>query len=155
MMNNPRDIFHKISYLQYPLVVVGGYYYVLFIISMINQSFDWSALNYALIFYGISISLSTLQDTTKTQNKISQRIWEDPKKGKIAIMTMVVMVALFMSIGLIGILSSTESVHKEISFGLIVLSIGLIGMLKAAIEMYENHRLDKKLPFDDITENAL
>lgn len=138
-----RDIFQKISYLQYLMIAFSGYFYVLFMISMVNRLIDWSSLNHALIFYGLSISLSTLQDTTKTQNKLSKRIWENPKKGKRALIFIGLMVVFFISIGLIGVLSSRESIHKEISFGLVVLGIGLVGMLKAAMEMFENHRLDK------------
>jgi uncharacterized membrane protein len=142
-MSNMRDIFHKISYLQYLLMLVGGYFYILFIISLINRNIDWSQLNNVLIFFGISVSLSTLQDTTKTQNKMSKRIWQNPKKGKWALITIGVLVVILITIGIIGVFRSKESIHKEISFGLIVLGIGYIGILKAAMEMFENHRLDK------------
>ncbi|MFY0627161.1 MAG: hypothetical protein JXR07_12750 [Reichenbachiella sp.] len=96
-----------------------------------------------LVFVGISFSLSTLQDTTKTQNKLSRKIWEHPKKGKIALATIASTAVIFITIGLIGFLGSKENIHQEISFGLIVLGIGLIGLLKAAIEMFENHRKDR------------
>ena len=142
-MNNIRDIFHKISYLQYLLMLVGGYFYILFIISLINRNIDWSQLNNVLIFFGISVSLSTLQDPTKTQNKMSKRIWQNPKKGKWALMIIAILVVMLITIGLIGVFSSSESTHQEISFGLVVLGIGYMGVLKVAIEMFENHRLDK------------
>ena len=55
--------------------------------------------------------------------------------------------ALFLLIiGLYGIYNSKSEVLEQMSFGIIVLGIGLIGMLKSAIEMFENHRLDKNLP---------
>jgi len=40
--------------------------------------------------------------------------------------------------GITGFFLSDASVQQEISFGLLILGISLIGLLKAAIEMYEN-----------------
>ena len=139
-----KKIFHSISYLQYPLLAVVLYYYVLFFISTGETELKWTELNNALVFLGIQIGVATLQDTTKTQNEFSRKIWENSVKGKIAIWIMTFVMLLFLIIGLIGFLGSRENVHKEISFGLITLGIGLIGMLKSAIEMFENHRKDKK-----------
>ncbi len=143
-MKNTRQFFHFLSYVQYPLMIVVLYYYVQVIISIANRDPDWSALNSALIFLGILVGFSTLQDTTKTQNKISRKIWESPIKGRIALWTISVLVLLFLISGLIGFLSSRENIHKEVSFGLIVLGIGMLGMLKGAIEMFENHRKDRE-----------
>jgi len=124
-------------------MIIVIYYYVRFIISIINDHAEWVTLNTALLFLGIQIGISTLQDTTKTQNKFSRKIWEHPKKGKITLLLMSFMVVFFLIMGIVGYFKSTENIHKEISFGLIVLGIGLIGMLKSAIEMFENHRQDK------------
>ncbi|MEO7045400.1 MAG: hypothetical protein ABI091_08865 [Ferruginibacter sp.] len=99
--------------------------------------------NYALIFMGVAISFTSLQDTKKTQNKFSRKVWEDPRKGKIALIIMTIMTFLFIAMGMVGIYTVNMSVLKEISFGLIVMGIGLLGVLKSAIEMFENHRLDK------------
>ena len=142
-MTKAKDVFHSISYLQYPILLVSLYYYFYFILSLANKPLEWVELNNALVFYGISLSLSTLQDTTKTQNNFSKKIWQNPKKGKVALVIIGLMAIIFMIIGIIGFLDSKESIHKEISFGLIVLGIGLIGLLKAAGEMFENHRVDK------------
>jgi hypothetical protein len=140
-MFNPRDIFQKISYIQYPLLLIAMFY----VFRPYYLGFDtlWENYNYGLIFMGLGISFSTLQDTTKTQNKLSKKIWEHPKKGKIALVIMGLMALYFVLIGLFGIYISNSEVLQQISFGMLVLGIGLIGMLKAAIEMFENHRLDK------------
>ena len=50
-----------------------------------NPDFISQSLNTVLIFMGLSVSFSSLQDTSKTQNKVSKKIWQDPKKGKIMI----------------------------------------------------------------------
>jgi uncharacterized membrane protein len=41
--------------------------------------------------------------------------------------------------GIFGIFFSTSEMLKEIAFGLMVLAIGMLGMLKAAIEMAQHH----------------
>jgi uncharacterized membrane protein len=141
-----KDFFNKISYLQYPLVFVALSFYGFFLVSLVKNEIEWSLLNNMLVFMGLAISFSTLQDTTKTQNKFSQKIWESPAKGKMFLILLSFSIVIFLVLGLIGFLKSTENVHKEISFGLIVLGIGLVGLLNAAMQMFENHRLDKNPP---------
>lgn len=143
-MNKTRQLFHWISYLQYPLMLVVLYFYVMLILSVVRGETDWTALNNALIFLGIQVGFSTLQDTTKTQNKISRRVWESPRKGKLMILLISLLILFLLVFGLIGYFSSEENIHKEVSFGLIVLGIGILGMLKSVIEMFENHRKDKQ-----------
>ena len=53
------------------------------------------------------------------------------------------MVLYFILIGLYGIFIAKSPALQLLSYGMIVLGIGIIGFLKAAIEMFENHRLDK------------
>lgn len=142
-MNNVRTFFHKISYLQYLFIPVSLYYYALYAISLAKAAPDWEELNTALVFYGISLGFSTLQDTTTTQNTLARKVWESPRKGKLMLIFLSLMIVGFMITGLLGFLSSQDNTYKEMSFGLVVLSISLLGLLKAAIEMFENHRKDK------------
>ena len=93
-----------------------------------------------LIFMGFGISLSTLQDTSKTQNNFSKRIWENPKKGRLAIILITCLTFTVLAFGVFGYFFSPSENLKELSFGIIVLGIGLVGFLKAAIEVFENHR---------------
>lgn len=110
------------------------------------QGFDvfWQSINQALIFIGLAISISTLQDTTKTQNNFSKKIWENPRKGKRALMFIFFMALSFLIFGLYGFFVAKSGIVKEVAYGTLMLGIGYIGLLKSAIEMYENHRLDKK-----------
>lgn len=142
-MLNVKNTFHIISYLQYPFMFIALYY--AFKPYIVGFETLWENSNNALIFMGLGISFSTLQDTTKSQNKLSRKTWENPKKGKIALTVITIMALLSIIVGLYGIFSSTNEVLKELSFGIIVIGIGLVGLLKTAIEMFENHRLDKKL----------
>lgn len=111
-MKSARESFHKISYLQYPLMLVGLYWMARPLINNLNNL--WADYNMALIFYGLAISLSTLQDTTKSQNKLSLKIWQSPRYARIFL--------------------------NEISFGIISLGIGFVGVLKSGIEMAEHHQ---------------
>jgi len=132
-----------ISYLQYPLILVALVFYVPFVMSLLNKAVDWSYLNYSLILLGVALSFSTLQDTTTTQNELSKKIWQDPKKGQRMLYLVAVMALLFMLAGFLFLFVLPIKGAEDVAVGLIVLGIGFIGILKAAIEMFENHRLDK------------
>lgn len=147
---NFRSFFQYISYLQYPLMLVGLYFFIApylhgFTALKANPSLIFSNFNLGFIFMGLGISFSSLQDTTKTQNKVSLEIWQHPKKGKIAILVMSLMILFFLLFGLIGYFFSEQGGLKEMSVGVIVFSLGMFGFLKAAVEMFENHRTDKKV----------
>ena len=141
-MINAKDLFHKISYLQYPLMLVGLYYAVRPYIVGFDTLFE--NLNTLLIFMGLGISFSTLQDTSKVQNEASRRIWEDPKKGKFFLTFMSIFTLFLISLGLLGYFAAPNEILQELSIGLIVLGIGFMGMVKSAVEMFENHRKDRQ-----------
>ena len=145
---NFKSTFHYISYLQYPLILIA----LCFALSPYmmgmeklreNPDLIFENLNNLLIFMGLAVSFSSLQDTTKTQNNFSKKIWENPKNGKITIITMSVMIMLILIMGLIGYLNVNNGILKNLAVGLIVLGLGMFGFLKATIEMFENHRKDK------------
>ena len=140
-MSNIKNLFHKISYVQYPLILIAlGYTIVPYI-----RGFDlfWPSVNQALIFMGLGISFSTLQDTTKVQNNLSKKIWENPKKGRRVLFFMFTFALTLLLFGMYGFLVAKTGVLKEVAFGTLMLGISYIGLLKSAIEMFENHRIDK------------
>ena len=143
-MKTTKHFFQVISYLQYPFALIALY----FVIKPYFNGFENLLGNYndALVFAGIGISFSTLQDTTKTQNNFSKKVWESPKKGKAFIIMMAVTTFIFIAFGIYGSYISPETKISQLSFGILVFGIGNLGMLKAAIEMFENHRLDKNAP---------
>ena len=152
---NFKTFFHYISYLQYPLMLVGLYFALIPYLQGMEQlkqnpDFISQSLNTVLIFMGLSVSFSSLQDTSKTQNKVSKKIWQDPRKGKIMIVLMSLMILFFLISGLVGYFVLEFGILKDLSIGIIVFGLGMFGLLKAAIEMFENHRLDK----NSATNNA-
>ncbi|MEM9983313.1 MAG: hypothetical protein AAF734_12515, partial [Bacteroidota bacterium] len=129
---NAKLLFHYVSYLQYPLLFLALFfayrpYFIETGFTTEKVSIILQNLNNALIFMGLGISFSTLQDTTKVQNKLSKKIWEHPKRGKIAIIALAVMAFVFIIYGLVGYLSVGNTKLKEVSIGIIVLGIGFIG----------------------------
>jgi hypothetical protein len=142
-MDRIKRIFHLVSYLQYPLLLVAlGYMAYPYFAGLKNfgQTF-WPSVNNALIFCGLAISFSTLQDTTKTQNNFSRRIWEDPRKGMLALWAISATTLVFLLVGMYGFYVSKGGIIKEVSIGVLMLGLGYVGLLKAAIEMHEHHRI--------------
>ena len=129
---NYNKIFAIISYLQYPVIMVGVYYTFL-------QDFDK-----VLIFMGLGIGFATLEDTSKTQTKLDKIVFEHPKMGKIFLGFISIMTLLAIGYGAFGYLFSDTEKVKDLSVGFIVFGIGMIGLLKTGSEMFDNHRKDKK-----------
>ena len=139
---SPRHVFQIVSYLQYPLMLVALGYAIKPLVTGLDGVLGDA--NYVLLYMGIGIGLSSLQDPTKTQNELSRKVWQNPRKG----MGMLWLLAFYafgmIVVGLLGsYLSSTSAIH-QLSMGLFSLGLGMIGLLKTAIEMFEYHRLDKK-----------
>ncbi|HRF39238.1 MAG: hypothetical protein IAE84_10500 [Saprospiraceae bacterium] len=99
----------------------------------------WADYNKGLVFLGLGVSFSTLQDTTKTQNKLSKRIWENPRYARIFLIFLSFLIVVFIGMGLVGMFLTDIQALQELSFGFLIFSIGMLGMLKAAVEMAENH----------------
>lgn len=127
--------------------ICKGYYFGLFQ-EEVSLDLLFQHFNTMLIFMGLGISFSSLQDPTKAQNNFSKKIWEDPRKGKMFIFLICGLIIFALVSGLIGYFQSSMNIIKELSVGAIVLGLGMFGMLKTAIEMFENHRLDKNAKSD-------
>lgn len=142
-MKKVTTIFHWISYLQYPLNAIAILYLLKFyydILVLDNFDLFLNDINKGLIFLGIGISFSTLQDTTKTQNNFSKKIWQSRKRGKIALVIISLLISFFLLSGLFSLYVANSDGLQEMALGLIVMGIGCIGLLKVAVEMYEYHR---------------
>lgn len=138
-MKDAKLMFHYISYLQYPLMIVA----LLFALKPYVFGFDtlFVDINKMLVFMGLGISFSTLQDTTKTQNKISLKIYQNPKSARNFIILIISQIVFLVTLGLFGLFATEDGIVKELSLGLIVLGIGFIGVLKSVTEMVENHKI--------------
>ena len=152
---NIKKVFHYASYLQYPLLLVAIFfafspYFIGIENFQENPDIIFQGANSSLIFMGLAIGFSSLQDTTKTQHKLSKKLWESPKRGKIFLALISFFILLFLVSGLIGYFTSEVNFLKEISIGIMVLGLGMFAILKAGVEMFENHRIDKKTKSIDV-----
>ena len=100
----------------------------------------WEDINIGLVFMGLGISLSTLQDTRKTQHKLSKKIFENVKYSRIFLTVLGLQILFFITLGMIGVFGSTNPVLTNLAFGFISIGIGMVGMLKSAIEIADNHQ---------------
>ncbi len=142
-MNKIKHFFHLLSYLQYPLLIVG----LCFIVKPIFKGFDYissnpeylfQSYNYAMIFLGLTLGFASLQDATKTTLKYERKIWKDSKKAKRTMIFTIATMIVFLFAGVFGFVIK-DSLIKEFAYGSIVLAVGLLGYLKLQLEMHENH----------------
>ncbi len=129
---NFRTLFHYISYLQYPFMFIGLFFALSPYFQGIehlkdNPDLMFNNLNSTLIFMGLGVGFSSLQDTTKTQNKFSKKIWENPRKGKIMISLIASMIFLLLMFGLIGYFVTEKGILNDLSIGIIVFGLGMFG----------------------------
>lgn len=59
-------------------------------------------------------------------------------------------ILLSLIFGLIGYFITEKGILKDLSIGIIIFSLGMFGFLKAAIEIFENHRKDKNIVVDNV-----
>nr|WP_298149987.1 hypothetical protein [uncultured Pseudoxanthomonas sp.] len=144
-----RDIFQWLSYLQYPAMLAAMAYAVksAWAVAAVGSAGwppvfdDW---NYVLLYAGIGIGLSSLQDPTRTQNELSRRVWRDPRKGRWMLLLLSSYTLVSMMAGLVGAYLADTTAVNQVSLGLVAFGLGMVGLLKTAIEMREHHRSDKR-----------
>ncbi len=156
-MKDPKQFFQFASYLQYPCGLLGLFYCYYPVLTDFNGVFTnlsvyFIEVNKAMVFFGLGVSLSTLQDTTKVQNKFSQWVYDSPRRTTFFLGLMTFLILLFLILGMVGMFGSNKYL-QELSFGLISLGVGYVGLLKAAIEMADyqrkNQLADKNEPTQD------
>ncbi len=150
-----RDLFQALSYLQYPLMLVAVVFTVQAGLAVGElRATGWdpviARINDVLLYAGVGIGLSSMQDPRRTQNAVSLRTWRDPAKGRIALWVIALEAFVPIVVGLVGAAQADDGVLRQLSLGLVAFGLGMLGLLKTAIEMREYHRLDRQPP----TEHA-
>ncbi len=150
-MEKIKKVFHILSFIQYPMLLLGVFFSIKpfwsgFENISSNPEYFFSIYNNALIFFGVAISFSTLQDPNKLSLKFEKKIYKNPKKGKLYIALTIILVFIFFVYGFIGYFGLLEksNIITEFSYGSIILGVGLIGYLKLQIEIFDSHRQNKK-----------
>lgn len=144
-----RDVFQWASYLQYPAMLVALGYMIKSVRTILAVSTaGWSPVyddwNYVLLYAGVGIGLSSLQDPTRTQNEFSRRVWQNPRKGRWVLALLAFYTLASMACGLAGAYLADSTVVNQLSLGLVAFGLGMVGLLKTAIEMREHHRSDRQ-----------
>ncbi len=148
-MKNMKQIFHTLSYLQYPFLLIGLFliikpFFKGFEFLSANSAYLFQTYNNALIFLGLALSFASLQDPAKTSLRYEKKVWRNPKKAKIIFIFTIFTMLIFFISGALGFIVK-ENVIKEFSYGSIILAIGLLGYLKLQIDIFENHKeIDEK-----------
>ena len=136
---NPRDLFQAVSYLQYPFMVVALVYCAKPLFTGMDGVLD--DYNRALLYAGIGIGLSSLQDPTRMQNEVSRRVWQDPRKGRAMLWLLAGMSFAAITFGLVGANLAPSRALGEVAMGMLSLGLGFLGLLRTALEMAEHHRV--------------
>ncbi|WP_313174185.1 hypothetical protein [Stenotrophomonas sp.] len=141
---NARQVFQWLSYLQYPALLVAFAYAARPLFNGMAGALD--AYNSALLYAGVGVGMSSLQDPAKTQNRMSKKVWEDPRKGGLMLWLISAQALLPILLGLLGAALTPTTALSQLALGMVAFGLGMIGLLKTAIEMREHHRLDKQSP---------
>ena len=141
---NARQVFQWLSYLQYPALLVAFAYAARPLFNGMAGALD--AYNSALLYAGVGVGMSSLQDPAKTQNRMSKKVWEDPRKGGLMLWLISAQALLPILLGLLGAALAPTTALSQLALGMVAFGLGMIGLLKTAIEMREHHRLDKQSP---------
>ena len=120
---NPRRLFHVASYLQYPFMLLALIYVARPYFNGFGSIFG--DFNLALLHAGVAIGFSSLQDPTTTQNEMSRRVWEDPRKGSLAIAAISAAVVLALGGGLAALYLAGDSRWSQLAMGLVSLGLGM------------------------------
>lgn len=145
------QVFQWLSYLQYPAMLTALFYVMRPFFNGMDGLLD--AYNSALLFAGVGIGMSSLQDPTRTQNELSRMLWQHPGKGYLLLCMMTAQTLLPIILGVLGTLLAKSTALAQLSLGLVAFGLGMIGLLKTAVEMREHHRLDRR-PVETAEEDA-
>ena len=74
---------------------------------------------------------------------MSRKVWQDPRKGRWMLALLAFYALGAMAVGLLGAYRAQTTVMNQLSLGLVAFGLGMVGLLKTAIEMREHHRLDR------------
>ena len=132
-MEKTIKIFHYISFIKYPLMLLGVFfsYRPLFFPDASPGMF--ADQNTALIFIGLALSLDSLKDYNKL-TWLDKKVYHRPKVAQGYFFIAGIIIAFFIGVGIWGYFIAADTPVGELSFGLIVLAIGMIGLLKSGID---------------------
>ena len=131
-MEKVIKVFHYFSYIKYPILIIGIYYfYKPFFSENSNLLEDY---NYGLILLGLGMGLDSLKDYGKL-TWLDKKVYHNPKIAKYYFSVLGLVILSVIISGIIGYFSTEQNALKELSIGFIIFGIGTIGILKAGIQV--------------------
>lgn len=112
---------------------------------IINKSYNLlNDFNLGLVLMGLAITFSTLQDTKKTQNKLSQKVWSNKKYASRVIVYFLVLIFVLFALAMFWQWKG-DTALQGLSWGILSIAMGLIGVVKSGLEMaeYQQRKFDQ------------
>lgn len=135
-MTKVLTVFHYLSFIKYPLLLLALYFVYWPIIS--GNAPVPKDLNNGLIFMGIGVGLDSLKDYRKL-NWLDRQVLHKPKRAKYYFIVIGLIILSFIVMGLQGYFSAEDHTLKDVSMGLLIFGIGMIGFLKTGLEVTKNY----------------
>ena len=130
-MNKVIKVFHYLSFIKYPILIIGIYYFYKPFFSENSNLLE--NYNYGLIFLGLGMGLDSLKDYGKL-TWLDKKVYLKPKIAKYYFSILGIVILSVIVSGIIGYFSTEKNTLKELSIGFIIFGIGTIGILKAGIQ---------------------
>jgi len=130
-MEKVIKLFHYFSFIKYPILFIGIYYfYKPYFSEGINLL---ESYNYGLIFFGLGMGLDSLKDYGKL-TWLDKKVYHKPKIAKYFFVVLGLAIFMVIISGIMGYYSTEQNTLKELSIGFIIFGIGAIGVLKSGMQ---------------------
>ncbi|WNJ20270.1 hypothetical protein [Pontibacter sp. G13] len=136
-MHKTIQIFHYLSFLAYPFLLLGLYYgYRPFFMEGTDPIAD---VNMSLLNLGLAMNFLSFIDTAR-KNKFG--IWLYGSKGRVKFMLILGLASTitFIVVGIHSYYISADPKIKELGFGLLMFGIGYAGILRMLIDVIKTYR---------------
>ena len=145
-MDKTFRIFHYASFLQYPFIIAALYYsYKPIIIGIDNfgKAEIISNYNLVLLFFGIAFSFTSLADIRK-RTKLGNKIFGKQKNAKRWIIYICILVLFTFALAIYTMFFAKDEKLKDLSIGIFVFGIGIIGLLRMNLEIIKTYQPEWK-----------
>ena len=105
---------------------------------LMGKSNTLTGLNTALILMGIGLSLDSLKDYGKL-NWLDKKVLHKPNIAKYYFILIGIGIVSMILIGLKAYFSTDDNALKELSIGIIIFGVGMVGFLKSGIQATKDY----------------